>query len=159
MVWYMPPSRRRVWFKADTIGETSAEVPLPGLVFSVSPGGWRVFALRGARRPGASTKLYQAPFFNVSSTGVICVGSSQTPKGDARFDPAAWEQAFFESYFSHPNVHGSSLVHYKGGAYPFWQAMLKGKKWRESFPKEVLVERSMTLGRLIAQINQELDRG
>lgn len=158
MVWYSPASKRRVWFNASDVGQKSAEVPLPPLLFAVSPLGWHVFAMKTGRRPGASTQLYQAPFYNVWKDGKLCVGSTPKPQGDARWDPAAWEKAFFESNFTHSNVHGEPLVHYRGGAAAFWKALLRGKKF-QTFPKEVLVERKLTVGQLLAQINGSLRHG
>lgn len=156
MVWYCPPSCRRVWFRTtDGIGEKSAEVPLPGLVFAVTPSGWYVFALKSGRRPGASTRLYQSPFYNVWKGGKICTGSTPTPQGDARRDPAAWERAFFESEFSHSNMGNAPLVTYKGGTVAFWKALLRGKKFK-TFPKEVLIDGGKTLGQFLAELNRSL---
>lgn len=156
MVWYCAPSKRRVWFKTnDGIGERTAEVPLPGLVFAVSPTGWYVFALKSGRRPGASTRLLQVPFYNVWKRGKICTGSTRMPQGDARRDPAAWERAFFESAFTHSNIHDGPLVAYKGGAVAFWKALLRGKKF-DTFPTEVLVDGGMTLGQFLAELNRSL---
>ncbi len=156
MVWYCAPSKRRVWFRtSDGIGEQNAEVPLPGLVFAVGPLGWHVFALKSGRRPGASTRLFQVPFYNVWQGGKICTGSTRTPQGDARRDPAAWERAFFESEFTHSNIHNAPLVSYKGGAVAFWKALLRGKKF-ETFPKDVLIDGGMTLGQFISELNRGL---
>lgn len=155
MVWYCPPGVRRVWFNAKDIGEVNAEVHLPGLVFALAPNGWYVFALKSVRRPGASTKLFQSPFYNVWKDCKICTGSMSQPQGAARRDTAAWERAFFESYFSHSNIHDGPLVKYRGGGAGFWKAMLGGKKFK-TFPTEVLVDNGMTLGKLLADINRSL---
>lgn len=157
MVWYCPPGRRRVWFKAKGLGERSGEVPLPGLLFAIGPDAWYVFALKSGRRPGQSTKLYQSPFYNVWADGRICTGSMQQPTEAARHDPQAWEKAFFESYFSHPNIHQGPLVRYRGGGTAFWKAMLDGKKF-EKFPADVLVDNGMTVEKLLRAINRSLHR-
>lgn len=155
LVWWFRPQARRVWFDARQIGQKCAIVPQPGLVFSVSPLGWQVFALATPSRPRSRTKLYQAPYYNVWSGGKICEGSAHVPKGDERKDPEAWEKAFFESRFTHPNVHEKDrLVKYRGGPVRFWQHMLSGKF--EAFPKEVLVPTKLTLGDHLDAIGRAL---
>ena len=66
---------------------------------------WKVFAFKGRQRPDADTPLSVAPFFNVWQNGTICVGSARLPKGDQVHNHLAWEEAFFRSYFTHPNIH------------------------------------------------------
>lgn len=155
LVWWMRPCKRRVWFDAKGIGAKSERVPHPGLVFAVGPSGWQVFAVAGRTRPRPGTQLCQAPYFNVWDSGTICVGSAETPKGDDAGNPDKWERAFFESRFSHPNVHAPGrLVKYKGGPTRFWQHMLAGRF--EQFPKEVLVPTDLTVARLLQAIGRAL---
>lgn len=141
LIWWVPPAKRRVFFQSDQLGGVrSAEVPHPGLVFRV--GGkneWSVFAVKGQDRPTPDTPLFIAPYFNVWSSGEICVGNVTTPSGSTAETASAWEKAFFDSYFTHLNVHApEKLVKHKGGAYGFWKAMLDGRYKR--FPERVLVE-------------------
>lgn len=153
LVWWMRPQSIRVWFNAKQIGERTEVVPHPGLVFSVSRRGWQVFALAGRDRPRPGTALFQAPYFNVWSRGKICEGSAATPTGNKARNPDEWERAFFDSRFSHPNIHEKDrLVKYRGGPVKFWQAMLNGRF--ERFPKEVLVPAEMTVSDLLADIGR-----
>lgn len=147
LVWWIPPARRRVFVQSEELGgERSAEVPHPGLVFRVDGvGNWWVYAVKGKDRPTPDTPLYLAPFFNVYVNGEICTGNVSIPKGSTTDTISAWEKAFFDSYFTHPNA--AKLVNYKGGAYCFWDAMLKGKFKR--FPEKVLVKMEQTLSALL----------
>ncbi|WP_157384680.1 PRTRC system protein B [Thauera sp. 27] len=153
LVWWMKPQTRRVWFDGSGFKDESAEVPHPGLVFAVSALGWQVFAVGGKGRPRPGTKLYQVPYFNVWEGGRICTGTARTPEGAKAQEPKAWEDAFFLSRFSHPNIHeANKLVKYRGGPVKFWKAMLKGKF--KSFPTETLVETNWTVSNLLESIGR-----
>ena len=149
MVWWVPPAKRQLWFKsAELGGERTAVVSLPGLVMATTPSQWMVFAVKGNSRPKPETKLYQAPFMNVWEKGKICTGTARVPDEGNRHIPEKWESAFFESYFTHPNIHHpDGLV--KGRAYDFWRDMLDGKYAK--FPQNMLVDIKLTLQRMYSQ--------
>ena len=153
MVWWVKPQVRRVWFTGEVKG--SAEVPNPGLVFAVTEGAWSVFAIRTSTRPKPGTRLYQAPYFNVWDSGAICSGNVKRPEGEKEWLPKEWEDLFFRSYFSHPNVHERDrLVKYKGGPLGFWKDQLKGKFAK--FPNEVLVPIEATVADLLVSLKGKL---
>ncbi len=143
LVWYCKPQKRQVWFKNKEIGQdVSATTYQPGLVFIISKGHWYVFAVKGSKRPTSSTPLYVAPYLNVWKGGCICTGNIETPKGELKFSTAAWEEAFFRSYFTHPNQHEKgALTSYRGGIFSLWRALMKGR----AFPTESLVRAGETL--------------
>jgi PRTRC genetic system protein B len=150
LIWWIPPARRRVFFKSEKLGgERSAEVPNPGIVFRVSGDSeWSVFAVKGHDRPTPETPLFLAPYFNVWSNGKICTGNVTVPPCSTAETIAAWERAFFDSSFTHPNVHApEKLVEHRGGAYGFWEKMLEGNYKR--FPERVLVETGKRLSDLL----------
>lgn len=150
LVWWVPPARKRVFFNSEKLGgECSAEIPHPGLIFRVSgESAWSVFAVKGKDRPPPGTPLFLAPYFNVWADGKICIGNVITPSGSAADTISVWEKAFFDSYFTHPNVHApEKLVNHTGGAYGFWKEMLDGKYKR--FPERVLVDMECTLSDLL----------
>jgi PRTRC genetic system protein B len=152
LLWWVPPARRHIAFRtpehAGQMGgaERGETVSHPGLVFAASPRFWRVWAVKGAKRPTPATALYQAPYFNVNSQGCICQGNVTVPEGATADRIGAWNDAFFRSYFTHPN-HPGKLVRYHGGAYAFWRDMLDGKYKR--FPERVLIDLKMSLGALL----------
>lgn len=147
LVWWQPATRRHIAFHCTELGERGEVVPHPALVFAIGTGGWRVWALRGNERPGPDTLLYRAPYFNVSDNGAICQGSSTVPTGDAASRIDAWSDAFFGSFFSHPN--GTKTVRHPGGAYGFWKSMLDQPPSR--FPQRVLLPTGVTLADAVAK--------
>ena len=79
-------------------------------------------------------------------SAVLPPGSDTLPvqivPSDDTLKYGAWNDAFFGSFFTHPNVHGK-LVTYKGGAFKFWRDMLDGR--HGEFPEHVLVPAKRTL--------------
>jgi len=150
LVWFCKPQKRRVWFKNNEIGQdVNAETYHPGLVFIISKGQWYVFAVKGNKRPTSNTPLYVAPYLNVWSGGHICTGNIDTPKGQMKFSTDAWEEAFFRSYFTHPNQYEKgALTKYRGGIFSLWKALMKGR----TFPIESLVQSNETLGQVFERL-------
>jgi PRTRC genetic system protein B len=127
-VWYSKPQARQVWFDCKELGARTGRVPCPGLVFVVTTRAWKVFAYKGRQRPEGDTPLFIAPFFNVWNTGTVCVGSTRLPKGDQVHNSEAWEEAFFRSYFTHPNIHTpKGLTRYRAGPFALWRDLLDGQ--------------------------------
>lgn len=149
LVWYCKPQKRQVWFKTEELGgEVSGMADLPGLVFFVTKTSWHVLAVKNRTRPMPGTPLYVSPFLNVWKGGKICTGNIATPEGAARFSTAAWEEAFFRSYFTHPNQHEpGALTKFKGGIFALWKSLLKGKK----FSNDTLVPAKETLAQAFAR--------
>ncbi len=143
-VWFSKPQPRQVWFDCKELGARTGRVPCPGLVFIVTNKAWKIFAYKGRQRPDADTSLFVAPFFNVWSTGNICVGNARLPKGDMAYQSEAWEEAFFRSYFTHPNIHtAKGLTRYRAGPFALWRDLLDGRFAR--FPMRSLVPTGKTL--------------
>lgn len=149
LVWWCKPSPRRVFFMSEKLGgQRSAVTPHPGAVFAVKGTDWYVFAVKGNDRPTPEMELFQAPYFNVWAQGKICTGNVAIPKGNVPETITAWENAFFDSQFTHPNIHeANKLVAYRGGSYAFWKSMLNGKHKR--FPEKVLVPLNATVADLL----------
>jgi PRTRC genetic system protein B len=69
-----------------------------------------------------------------------------TPTGTTTDRIAEWEDAFFRSYFTHPNV-PKGLVNHPGGAYAFWAEMVELPP--VAFPQRALIRAGATLGELV----------
>lgn len=147
VTWWCPAGERRVFFDCKELGKRSAVVPHPALVFQASHAGFRVFALCGEDRPVPTTVLHEPPYFNTWDQGKICIGSAHVPKQIDVASITGWEESFFNSAFTHPNV-GGQRVNYERGAYAFWKDMLEGKF--PNYPKTVLIPMNLTLADLIA---------
>ena len=147
LAWWVPPSRRQIWFRGDAeklgAAERSEVVPHPGLVFAVTAERvWKVWAVKGSERPGPETVLFRAPYMNVWDNHTVCAGNVETPRASDTERIEAWNEAWFRSYFTHPNG-TQKLVEYRGGAYAFWRHMLDGR--HPDFPERVLVGTGKTL--------------
>ena len=93
----------------------------------------RLAEQRAGRLPGAGQ--------DIIGSGVLGV-----PEGTTAEKIDTWNDAFFGSFFTHPNVR-KNLVKYRGGSYKFWKHMLDGKF--AHFPERVLVPVQTTLGQLL----------
>lgn len=152
-VWWHPAGVRHIAFRCAELGERGEAVPHPALVFAVSAKGWWVWACKDNVRPTPETPLCRAPYFNVSDLGVICQGSTVVPTGEASHCIDAWTNAFFGSFFSHPN--GTRTVRHQHGAYAFWKGLLDAPPAR--FPSRALIAMDRTLGDMIALLGDDHD--
>ena len=109
--------------------------PHPALLFVVRDGALFVRALATNERPHGGTKLAAAPYWNIDSNGAVCAGTMRTPKSLTVDSIPAWQQAFFQSEFTHPGGAGR-LTRRKGGTAALWKS-LAGKK---TFPRSTLIE-------------------
>lgn len=165
--WWRPPQRTRVHFDCVNtdhpdkhLGQVSRTVPLPGLVFALAAGKWYVFAVKGADRPTPATRIFRAPFFNVWEQGHICEGNIERPAEVNAGTLAAFERAFFESRFTHPNVQrGADLTRFKGGPYALWRALLNVEwvpcPFENHFPEETLVDTKRTLANTLKKLEDK----
>src|SRR5438132_13997735 len=83
-----------------------------------------------------------------------CESFVGVPEGPTAEKIDNWNEAFFGSFFTHPNVR-KNLVKYRGGAYKLWTDMLDGKF--AHFPERVLVPVKATLGQLLDGTAQRND--
>lgn len=125
IAWWTPASVRKCWFRSPNrfIGTKVAEVAHPAMVFVVTPGDWFVFALTESTRPAPTTKLQHSPHFNVWAGGRICTGNVALPKVADAGTFKQFEDAFFNSNFTHPNREGATK--HKGGITSLWRAQIK----------------------------------
>jgi PRTRC genetic system protein B len=153
LVWWRKPAPAHMVFNtrdSDPLGQREGLAVQPGLVFAVSANGWKVWAMKGTRRPNPHTRLFQAPYYNVWSGGGICVGDAIVPSGYASSVIDEFERAFWESRFTHQNIHiKSALTLWPGGCSDLWVSLLNGE--HKKFPVDSLVPIQMTLADVIAQ--------
>lgn len=159
LVWWSKPQKRNVWFNsAEPLGARCGVTPHPALVFTVVGRKWSVYALKDDTRPTADTLLFQAPYFNVWEGGQICTGNANVPSMSSVERIAAYEAAFFGSYFTHPNIRAKGkLTRFRGGPYALWLSLLK--RPRRRFPVNSLVPINRTAGDLVSSVTkaQELN--
>lgn len=156
LVWWSPAQRRRIWFKpTDTTKEAKELQKLngkfvhhPALLFALQRGELTVLALGRSHRPTEKTPLYRAPYFNLSPEGHLCKGTARVP--DA-LNPAAierYENAFFDSAFSHSNW-GHKLTRHPRGHAAYWQDATKAAP-----PIGLLIRTKLTVATFIHSLNK-----
>ncbi len=136
LAWWTPAMIRPMFFRTGSeLADVSGQrFPHPALLFVVRNGVLYLRALRSNQRPSAETKLYAAPYWNIGNDGPVCAGTMRAPKSAGVTTMAAWEQAFFQSEFTHPGGAGR-LTKRRGGTAALWTD-LAGK---QSFPTATLI--------------------
>jgi PRTRC genetic system protein B len=137
LAWWTATATRPMFFCADSeLGDLSGHLfPHAALLFVVRSGALYLRALASSCRPGASTTLFAAPYWNTGDEGAVCAGTMRMPKSSSVATMPAWEQAFFQSEFTHPGFAGR-LTNRKGGTVTLWRSL--GEK--RSFPVMTLVK-------------------
>jgi len=137
IAWWTPATIRTMFFREGSeLADISGKLfPHPALLFVVRNGVLFVRALPINRRPDPDTRLAAAPYWNIDSNGAVCAGTMRIPKSLTVASIPAWQQAFFQSEFTHPGGAGR-LTKRKGGTAALWKS-LTGKK---VFPRSTLAE-------------------
>src|SRR5271157_2723383 len=137
IAWWTPAAMRPMFFRQGSeLASVSGKLfPHPALLFVVHDGALFVRALPENRRPDRDTRLAAAPYWNIDNNGAVCAGTMRTPKSLTVGSSAAWQQAFFQSEFTHPGGAGR-LIRRKGGTAALWMS-LAGKK---TLPRSALIE-------------------
>src|SRR5208337_2538774 len=104
-----------------------------GQCFSAPDRNLKVFPANGF--PSRPCCLAAAPYWNIGGDGAVCAGTMRAPKSLTVTSIAAWQQAFFQSEFTHPGGAGR-LTKRRGGTAALWKS-LAGK---ERFPLSTLIE-------------------
>jgi PRTRC genetic system protein B len=149
MITWWTRARREVMFfggadqKARELN--GAVYPHPALVFKVTDRELFVRALEKDERPADDTLLKTAPYWNVDSSGRVCLGTMCVPDEVAVASMTGWEAGFFRSEFTHPNgaVRLSSHPH---GFFGLWKGL---KNSESAFPVEFLTAANETLRQFV----------
>lgn len=137
LCWWKPALRAPIFFntskKAFNETMSGSEVLHPPLVFLAKPGRLQIFALQQNERPTAQTTLCRAPYYNLyggsfSDEGAMCRGNVRLPEVCLSRDIPIWEGAFYETNFTHSNLHGREITRHKGGHDGLW---CEAKGWAE----------------------------
>ena len=145
IAWWTPLTVRTMFFAAHD----PAAYKLNGRRFSQPPLVWKVNgkdlwvrALPESRRPVAATQLMIAPYWNVDGESAwICQGSMHSPDDMGVRSIPLWEQAFYQSEFTHHTGTRRLTIH-PGGFIGLWSSLAGG---RRKFPVEHLTPAKETL--------------
>lgn len=141
VLWYTKAQKRQLYF-VDGLDIPSGMTSIPPMIWYANRNSLSVFALANDRRPTEQTPLYFTPFFNIYEDGKVCMGSVNVSiKNSASLEEfvSAWEDYFFNSYFSHLLGNNSPI---KGNCANLWKELIETGK---PFPKEVLKKNGKTL--------------
>lgn len=144
-VWYSPPQEVNLFF-TDKLGIPSGKANVPAMLWKATRESVQVYALKGKTKPHADTPLYNAPYFNLSADGRVCMGTvninidRQTHLENFM---AQWEAYFFGSYFTHTL---GNHRHCKGNLVQLWQEQVGTGR---AFPQDELIKNGKTLKDLI----------
>ena len=143
IAWWTPATVRPMFFRhGSKLADISGKLfPHPALLFAVRNGVLFVRALPESNRPVASTKLAAAPYWNIDNGGRVCAGTMRIPKSVSVGSIPAWQQAFFQSEFTHPGGAGR-LTTRKGGTTALWKSLVGKKRFQSSalIPMETVQE-------------------
>lgn len=159
LMWWCRASRRAIYFKSgkeELDALSGKEVAHPPLVFMAQSQRLSVWALAEDERPEASTKLFVAPYFNVYEGGNMCSGNVRLPESlsSASKNLKAWEEAFFETNFTHSNLGAAKITTFPEGHNALWIKMeeecRQSAHWR--FPCEAaLAPTKLTVASVLAR--------
>ena len=145
VLWYTKAQEQQLYF-VNGLGIPNGKAYVPPMLWYASKNSLAAFALTTDRRPSKNTPLYFAPFFNIYEDGKVCMGTiSIDIKNSASVEEflSAWEDYFFNSYFSHLLGEHSPI---KGNCVSLWKNLIETG---EAFPKDVLKKNNKTLKNLL----------
>jgi len=151
LVWWSRPQRRVMFF-----GGTDEEArkmnglvfPHPALVFNVVGKDLFVRAVVTSSRPSPETRLKTAPYWNTDSRGLVCAGSMRVPESSDIASIPAWQDAYFQSQFTHA-AGAVRLTSHPGGFIGLWRSLAGRKR----FPTQYLTDAGETLQEFVARGN------
>ena len=137
LAWWTPATVRPMFFRvgSELEGISGKRFPHPALLFVVRNNVLYVRALSASRRPGADSKLAAAPYWNIGGDGAVCAGTMRAPKSLTVTSMTAWQQAFFQSEFTHPGG-GGRMTEHRGGTTAPWKSLASKKR----FPLSTLID-------------------
>jgi PRTRC genetic system protein B len=109
---------------------------MPGFIFAVSDKNLYVFSYKGKDRPNEKTELFHAPLFNISSNGLVCMGtvSESRPKKFLDEEVDRWLRRFFGGVFT--SAHWSDNRLKKGTL----EELLISVHQKQMFPERLMVK-------------------
>lgn len=145
VLWYTKSQERQMYF-VKNLEIPNGKAHVPAMLWFADKENLSVFALTSDKRPTEKTPLYYAPFFNVYEDGAVCMGTVDVNiKNSASVEEltTAWEDYFFNSYFSHLLDNYNPI---KGNCVNLWKKLMEKN---EDFPADILKKNNKTLKNLL----------
>ncbi len=149
IVWWNQAARLPMFFGAadeEARKLNGGVFPHPPLVFKVRDGELFVRALERNVRPEGTTRLMNAPYWNVGGDARVCLGTARAPKHAAVASIPAWGAAFHRSSFTHA-LGAVRLTTHPGGFVGLWRSLAGEKR----FPARYLTEAREALRDFVMQ--------
>ena len=145
VIWHTPSQKRNLYF-INELGIPDAQYSIPPLLWVASREKLKIYALKSDTRPTLVSPLFKAPFFNIHSDGLVCMGTVDI-EISAFFDlediMLAWHTYFFNSKFSHLLSERSPV---KSNIIQLFKALASSRK---KFPLTELVKTDEKIKNLI----------
>jgi PRTRC genetic system protein B len=149
LVWWSRPQRRVMFF-----GGTDEEArkisglvfPHPALIFKLLGKDLFVRAVATTSRPGPETPLKTAPYWNTDARGLVCAGSMRVPESSDIASIPAFEDAYYQSEFTHA-AGAVRLTSHPGGFIGLWRSLAGRKR----FAVQHLTDAGETLQEFVAR--------
>ncbi len=150
LVWWSRPRRRVMFFGA--VNEEARKLnglvfPHPTLIFKVAGRALFVRAVAMNSRPSPGTPMKTAPYWNTDIR--VCPGSMRVPDSSDVASIPLWQDAFFQSAFTH-SAGAVRLTSHPGGFISLWTSLAGRKR----FPARHLVDAGETLQEFVAPGNE-----
>ena len=132
LIWFRPAEKKVLHF-SPSLKLPSEETWVPAMLYITNGTLLDVFALKSNARPTEKTKLWRAPFYNVSTSGNVCLGNADVKKPTVKTYASLikyWEDLFWLSEFTH--INGEKVV--KTDVHKVWKKLLMSKctvKWSD----------------------------
>ncbi|HET7117846.1 MAG TPA: PRTRC system protein B [Hanamia sp.] len=145
VMWFTKAISKNLFF-INGLGISNGMAGVPALLWIANKEKLHIYALKSDRKPTENTPLYHAPFFNVYAEGNVCMGTVDINiRKSASLEEftAAWENYFFNSYFSHLMQNHHPV---KGNCVTLWKKL---RKTGEPFPKDILKKTQNTIKNIL----------
>lgn len=152
LLWHCPSRVEPIYFQT-THPELNAisgkPARHPHLLFHATHGELHVAALPDEQRPTLQTQLLRAPYYNVSATGKVCLGSMTAPRENRPGAIPQWERAFFRSAFTHAQGGAFQITSHPQGHSGLWSQLTQQSD--DKFPLNHLVPLKLNLSQWLME--------
>lgn len=150
VVWYRPSMKRSLNFSSHLNIKGNHTVTVPATLYVVINNTLYVYALMTDERPKLSTKIYNAPFFNIYTDGRVCLGTAHVGQKTSSFEKEA--ERFERGFYMAEQNGGQSEHNCKTPLVKLWNQVIAKKSAFPSKAELVQHKNYKTLGELFSRL-------